>query len=80
MVLICLHLPLREHLIILLLPESTTHTKIEAINPLPEASVEGKQRKRRPQKSDILPGTNYEMLIETKWKEKASKMKGRAER
>jgi hypothetical protein len=39
------------------LPESTTHTSIEAIHSLPKDSVEGKQRKRKSQKSEILSGT-----------------------
>jgi hypothetical protein len=76
MVLLYLHLPLREHLIMELLPQSTTHTRTEAVNPLPEASVEDKQRKRRPQESDILPGTTYRTCIESKRKEEVSKMKG----
>jgi hypothetical protein len=42
--------------------------------------VEGKQRKRKSQESDILPGTPDKIFIENKEKEKASKMKGRAER
>jgi hypothetical protein len=42
--------------------------------------VEGKQRDRKPQESKVLPGTPYETFIERKEKEKASKMKGRAER
>jgi hypothetical protein len=32
--LICLHLPLHEHLIIQLLPESCNHRSTEAMNPL----------------------------------------------
>jgi hypothetical protein len=72
---VCLHLFLHEHLIIQLLPESTTHTSTEAISPLPKASVEGKRRKRKSQESEILPGTAYKTFTESKGKEKASKMK-----
>jgi hypothetical protein len=72
--------PISLHLIIQLLPESTAHMSTKVINPLPKASVEGKQRKRKPQESEILPGTPYKTFIESKEKEKASKMKRRAER
>jgi hypothetical protein len=66
MALICLRLPPHEHLIILLLPESTTRTSMEAVNPLPKASLEGKQLERKSQKSEILPETSYKMFIESK--------------
>jgi hypothetical protein len=78
-VLICLHLPLHNTLIIQLLPESTTHTSIEAINPFTKVPVKGKQRKRKFQESEILSGTPYETFTESKEKEKASKMEGKAE-
>jgi hypothetical protein len=42
--------------------------------------VEGKQRKRKSQESDILLGTPDKTFIESKVKEKASKMKRREER
>jgi hypothetical protein len=53
---------------------------MEAIYQVPKASVDGKQRKRKSRESEILPGTHYRTFIESKEKEKASKMKGRAER
>jgi hypothetical protein len=72
--LICLCLPLQ------LLPERTTRTSREAINPLPKASVEGKQRKRISQKSEMLPETPYKTFIESDEIKKTSKMKGNAGR
>jgi hypothetical protein len=75
--LICLYRPLREHLIIQLLLESTAHTRIEPINPMHKAFVEGKQRKIKFQESEIFPATPYKTFTELK---KSSKMKGRAER
>jgi hypothetical protein len=60
-----------------ILPESTTHTSIEAINPLPKDSVEGKQRKRKSHKSEILSGPPYKRFIESKEKDKARNMKGK---
>jgi hypothetical protein len=80
MVLICLHLPLQEHLIIQLLPESTPHSSIEAISSLTKPSLERKQCKTKSQASEILPGTPYKTFIESKIEAKASKMKGRTER
>jgi hypothetical protein len=41
--------------------------------------VGGKQRKINSYESEILPGTPYKTFIESEEKEKASKMKGRAE-
>jgi hypothetical protein len=79
-VLVCIRLTLHELLITQLLAGSIARTGMEAINPLPEASLEGKRRKRRPQESEILPGTAYKTFIESKEKEKARKMKGKAER
>jgi hypothetical protein len=79
MVLICLHLPLHELLISWLLPEGTAGPGMEAVNPLLEASVEGKQRKRKSQESESLPRTPYKAFIESKEKEKASKTKEMAE-
>jgi hypothetical protein len=52
--LICVHLPLHEHLIIQLLPESSKHRSTEAMNPLSEASAVGKQRKRNSQELENL--------------------------
>jgi hypothetical protein len=72
MVPVCLLLPLHEQLIIQLLPESTTHTSIEEISPIPKASVEGKRCKRKSQESEILPGTPYKTFIESKGKGKAN--------
>jgi hypothetical protein len=40
--------------------------------------VEGKQRKRKYQKSEILSGTSYNNFADRK--EKANKMKGKSER
>jgi hypothetical protein len=40
-----------------ILPKSTAPASMEAINPLPNASVESKQRKRKTQEWEILPGT-----------------------
>jgi hypothetical protein len=51
---------------------------MEAINPLPKASVEDKQRKRKYQESEIVSETPYNKLIESK--ERVSKMKGKAQR
>jgi hypothetical protein len=62
-----------------ILPESTTHTSVEAINPLPKVSVEGKQRKRKFEVPEILPGTPNKTFIESNEKEKASKVTGRAD-
>jgi hypothetical protein len=53
---------------------------MEEINPLPKASVEGKHRKRKSRKSEILSGTPYKMFTESKEKEKANKVRGRVER
>jgi hypothetical protein len=50
---------------------------MEAINPLPKASIKGKQRKRSYQESESLPGTPYKTCIESRELEKATKMKGR---
>jgi hypothetical protein len=61
-------------------PERTTHTFIEAINPLSKSSVEGKQRKKKSKESEILSGTPYRKFAVVKKKEKVSKMKGRVER
>jgi hypothetical protein len=46
---------------------------------LPKDSEEGKQRKRKYHKSEILSGTPYKRFIESKQKEKARNMKGKAE-
>jgi hypothetical protein len=73
MVLICLHLPLHEHLIIELQPESTAHTSIDAESKLPKASVEAKQRMRKFQASEILSGTPYKKLLKVKKKRKQVK-------
>jgi hypothetical protein len=48
--------------------------------PTAKISVEAKQLKRKSQQSEILSGTPYKKFIEGKGKEKASKIKGRAER
>jgi hypothetical protein len=64
---------------ILVLPESTTHTSIVAITPLPKDSVEGKQPNGKSHKSEILSGTPHKRFIESKEKEKARNMKGKAE-
>jgi hypothetical protein len=80
LVLSCLYLPLYEHMIIELLPESTAHTSMEEINPLPKASVEVKLRKIKSRKSEILPGTPNKICIEIKGKEKVNKMKVRTDR
>jgi hypothetical protein len=53
---------------------------MEAANSLPKDSVEGKQRKRKSQESDIYPRTFYKTFIESKEKYNASQMKGRAGR
>jgi hypothetical protein len=60
--LISLHLPHNELLIL--------HDKqvliLASINPLPKASVESKQRRRKFKKSEILSGTPYKNSIESK--------------
>jgi ribosomal protein L2 len=53
---------------------------MEAKNPLPKSSVEGKHSKMKSQESYILSGTPYKKFLEGKEKEKASEMKGKAER
>jgi hypothetical protein len=47
---------------------------------LPEASVEGKERKKKSRESEILPGSIYKPFIKSRKNGKASKMKERAER
>jgi hypothetical protein len=42
--------------------------------------VESKQRKRKSKKSEILSGTPYKSCVESREKEKAIRMKGKAER
>jgi hypothetical protein len=51
-----------------------------SIKPIAKTSVEGKERKKKSQESEILPGTPYKTFIESKEKDKESKMKGKAER
>jgi hypothetical protein len=70
-----LHLPHHE-LLTVQHQKETTCRGTEAINPLPKSSVEGKQRDRKPQKSEILPGTLYKNFSDSK--EEASKVKGKS--
>jgi hypothetical protein len=53
-----------------MLPESTTHTSIDAIGPLPTASMQGKKRKRKSHESRILTATAYNTFVEKRKKEK----------
>jgi hypothetical protein len=48
-VLICLDMSLDKHPMIELLPRGVAHTAIEAINPLPKASLEGRKREHTKQ-------------------------------
>jgi hypothetical protein len=51
-------------------PERNTHTCIEAINPLPKSSVEGKQRKRKSQKNQkFCPEHHTKILLIVKTKQ-----------
>jgi hypothetical protein len=65
MILVCLHMPLPEHLITQQLPESPAHTNIAAINPLPKP-IKGKQCKRKYQASESLPGTPWRTCIQSR--------------
>jgi hypothetical protein len=78
MILISLHLPHYKLLIIYHQKELLVLSK-EAINPLPKSSVEGKQHKRKSQKSEIFSGMPYKQTADSKEKEKTSKIKGKAE-
>jgi hypothetical protein len=49
-----------------------TRIGMEVTNPLPNDSVEGKQRKRKSQESDIYPGITYKTFIKSKVKVKFS--------
>jgi hypothetical protein len=73
MVLICLHRPLHG-------PESTAHASIEAISPLPKASVGTNNARENLRSQKFCPRTFYKTFIESKEKVKASKMKERTER
>jgi hypothetical protein len=53
---------------------------MEAINPLPKVSVEVKHRKSKSRESEIVSGTPYKSLIESKETDKITKMKETAER
>jgi hypothetical protein len=53
--------------------ESTTHTSIEAIRPLPKASVESKQRKRKSKSQKFFPEHLSKILLKVKIKRKELK-------